>query len=93
MLKDEAEEVMDALGLTPSMVIQMLYKQIVFTRALPFDVKIPNAETLAAMAEVKGGQCRQAKSVKEMLSELKGDPGCSSGSAGRPDSGKTTGKP
>jgi len=92
VLKGEAEEVIDELGLTPSTVIQMLYKQIVFTRSLPFEVKIPNAETLAAMAELKGGKGHEAKSVKEMLARLKGDEGCTSPSDGRASSRGTTGE-
>ena len=90
VLKGEAEEVIDALGLTPSTVIQMLYKQIVFTRALPFEVKIPNAETLAALAEVRSGRGHKSKSVKEMLAQLKGDDECAEQSVGQPSSRKTT---
>ena len=73
VLKGEAEEILDALGLTPSTVIQMLYKQIVFTRALPFEVRVPNAQTLAAMVEVRSGKGHTAGSVGDMLAQLKSD--------------------
>ena len=90
VLKVEAEEVMDELGLTPSAVIQMLYKQIVFMKGLPFQVRIPNAETLAAMEEIKTGKGHKAASVKDMLAGFKGDTGCISSSSGPRSSKKTT---
>lgn len=71
VLKLEAEEIMETLGLTPSSVIKMLYKQIVLTRALPFPVRLPNAATLAAMAELEHGGGGQASSVADMLRDLK----------------------
>lgn len=71
VLKLEAEEIMDTLGLTPSAVIKMLYRQIVLTRALPFAVRIPNETTLAAMAELESGGGGTAVSVADMLRELK----------------------
>ena len=41
-VKKKAEIIMDLLGLTPSMVIQMLYRQIIYTRSLPFNVHLPD---------------------------------------------------
>lgn len=72
-LKGEAEEVIDALGLTPSAVIQMLYKQIVYTRGLPFEVRMPNRETLAAVEELRGGGGESATGVKDMLARMMQD--------------------
>jgi len=43
-LKEEAEEVLDSLGLTASAAINMFYRQIVHRRAIPFDVALPGAE-------------------------------------------------
>ena len=71
VLKLEAEEIMDTLGLTPSAVIKMLYRQIVLTRALPFAVRIPNETTRAAMAELEHGGVGTAASPADMLRELK----------------------
>ena len=39
--KKLAESIMHSLGLTPSAVIQMLYKQVILKRAIPFDVSLP----------------------------------------------------
>jgi addiction module RelB/DinJ family antitoxin len=44
-LKEEAERVLESLGLTPSAAINMFYKQIVHRRGIPFDVALPEATT------------------------------------------------
>ena len=41
-IKKKAESIMALLGLTPSMVIQMLYRQIIYMRGLPFKVRLPD---------------------------------------------------
>jgi DNA-damage-inducible protein J len=50
-LKNEVERVLSALGLTVSDAIRMTFKQIAARQGLPFDVKIPNAQTQAAMRD------------------------------------------
>jgi len=39
-------------------------------RALPFDIKVPNAETRAAMAELETGGGAPVKSVADLMAEL-----------------------
>lgn len=41
-IKDGAEEVLSALGLSPSSAISMFYKQIMLQKGLPFAVKMPS---------------------------------------------------
>ena len=49
-IKDQAERIMEQLGLSASGVINMLYRQIILRKGLPFAVAIPAAPpTLAAM--------------------------------------------
>lgn len=50
-LKDEAAEVLATMGLTVSDVVRMTLTRVANEKALPFDLKAPNAETRAAMAE------------------------------------------
>ncbi len=40
-LKKQAEDIMDRLGIPASLMINMLYKQIVLTRGIPFKVVLP----------------------------------------------------
>jgi len=42
-VKVEAEEILSQLGLSASCAINMLYKQIVMTRRIPFDIALPNS--------------------------------------------------
>ncbi len=49
----QAKEILKYLGLSYSEAVNMFNNMVVCHRGLPFDVKIPNDETLAAMAEAK----------------------------------------
>jgi DNA-damage-inducible protein J len=46
-LKENAESILSQLGITPSSAIQMLYSQIVLTRGLPLDLRLPAAKPTA----------------------------------------------
>ncbi len=46
-LKENAEEILSQLGISPSSAIQMLYSQIVLTRGLPLDLHLPTATPTA----------------------------------------------
>ena len=50
-LKAEAEAVLAKIGLSPSDLIGMTYRQVVMQQGLPFPARIPNAETREAIAE------------------------------------------
>lgn len=41
-LKNNAEEILSQLGISPSSAIQMLYSQIVLRKGLPLDLHLPN---------------------------------------------------
>ena len=55
-LKHRAENVFDTLGLTPTEAITLFYTQVTLRRGLPFEVKIPNKATQAAMREAEEGR-------------------------------------
>lgn len=40
-LKENAENILSQLGITPSSAIQMLYSQIVLTKSFPIDLHLP----------------------------------------------------
>lgn len=40
-LKENAESILQQLGISPSSAIQMLYSQIVLTRGMPLDLHLP----------------------------------------------------
>ncbi|WP_353948441.1 type II toxin-antitoxin system RelB/DinJ family antitoxin [Sporolactobacillus sp. Y61] len=42
-IKEKAEAIMSQLGVPASVVINMLYKQIIMTRSIPFSLSVPTA--------------------------------------------------
>jgi DNA-damage-inducible protein J len=52
-LKNEAEAVLDKLGMTPTEAITLFYRQVTLYRGLPFPVRIPNALTRKALDEAR----------------------------------------
>lgn len=69
-VKEEATTVLDKMGLSVSDVIRMLLIRVAKEKALPFDVRIPNAETVAAIHEARRGELKSFKNVKELLKDL-----------------------
>lgn len=41
-LKEQAESILSALGISASSAINMFYKQIILQRGLPFDLRLPD---------------------------------------------------
>ena len=52
-LKQQSEQVFDAIGLNMTTAITAFLKQAVRVGGIPFDLRVPNAETLAALEEVR----------------------------------------
>ncbi len=42
-VKEQAEAIMEKLGIPASVVINMLYKQIIMTKSIPFSLSVPTA--------------------------------------------------
>ena len=60
-LKESAESILQQLGISPSSAIQMLYSQIVLTRGLPLDLRLPSRKPTAI-----GGMSREEVDVELM---------------------------
>ena len=52
-LKQEAEAIFKKLGINTSQAIVMFLNMVKLQNGIPFDMKIPNKETLKAMQEAK----------------------------------------
>lgn len=68
--KDEATAILAEIGLTPSDAFRMLLRRTVAEKALPFAPLVPNADTLAAIAEVRQGGRPTYASMKELRAAL-----------------------
>ena len=72
-VKEEATSVLDKMGLSVSDAIRMLLIRVAREKALPFDVRIPNAETAAAIEEARQGKLESFESVGELMKDLNED--------------------
>lgn len=52
-VKAQAAETLASMGLSVSDAVRVFLKRVVVEKAMPFDVRVPNAETRAAMAEAE----------------------------------------
>ena len=69
-VKEKAAKVLADMGLSVSDVIRLLLVRVAAERALPFEIKVPNAETRAAMAELEEGADKSFHSVAELMTDL-----------------------
>lgn len=50
------ERVLDAIGLTPTEAIRLLYRQIAMRGEFPVELRIPNVETATALTKAERGE-------------------------------------
>jgi len=68
-IKEQAEGVLHRLGLSPTEAIRMFYTQIALRNGLPFDVSIPNDETIKALEDSRSGRNLERFNSTEELFE------------------------
>ncbi|KLU17008.1 MULTISPECIES: type II toxin-antitoxin system RelB/DinJ family antitoxin [Xenorhabdus] len=70
-LKNEAAEVLASMGLTVSDLIRMTLTKVAKEKALPFDMRIPNALTAKTIADSENGiNIHKAKDVDDLFDKL-----------------------
>lgn len=82
-VKEQAESILQALGIPVSNAINIFYKQIILQRGLPFDVKIPDNHPLdiakmskeelndALMAGYNDALAGNVQSAEEVFNKMK----------------------
>ena len=86
-IKEQAEQILDQLGIPMSNAVSMFLRQVVLQRGIPFEMKLPERKPLAfgaltkeqrdaelekGMADIQEGRISSAQSV---MDELKRDYG------------------
>jgi DNA-damage-inducible protein J len=71
-LKREVSAVLAEMGLSVSDAIRLLFVRVAAERALPFDIRVPNAQTQEAMRAVEAGKVERFDSVADLMRELEG---------------------
>ena len=68
-LKKDVEQILSEIGLSTSQAITLFLKGIKRERCIPFELKIPNEETLQAMEEAEKGINMEEITLEEMIAE------------------------
>lgn len=69
-VKARAEKALAAMGLSVSDAVRVLLTRVAVEQALPFEVRVPNAKTREAMAELKKGKLPKFSSVDALMDDL-----------------------
>ena len=69
--KQMAAKTLAGMGLTVSGAVRMLLVRVAAEKALPFDVKVPNATTQKAMRAADEGKGKRLKSAGALFKDLK----------------------
>lgn len=69
-VKERAARVLASMGLSVSDAIRLLLVRVATEQALPFDVKVPNAATAAAMIELEQGKGARFDRVADLMADL-----------------------
>ncbi len=66
----EAKQILADLGMNFSEAVNIFTSQVVAKRGLPFQVVLPNEETLAAMCDVRAGKNIENTTLDELKKEI-----------------------
>lgn len=66
-----AEKILNEAGLSQAEAVRIFFKQVCLHHGLPFEVNLPNKETMKAIKEAKAGiGLTESKDLKELFREL-----------------------
>ena len=72
-IKEQATQTLTAMGMSVSDAVRLFLRRVVIDQAFPLELKVPNAETLAAMEESRAMMAkRRARftSADELFADL-----------------------
>lgn len=68
--KARASTALEEMGLSVSDAIRLLMIRIAEEKCLPFEVRVPNAETLEAISEIEYGNGKKFDSTESLMADL-----------------------
>lgn len=68
--KAQAAETLAEMGLSVSGAVRVFLTRIAAEKAIPFEVRSPNAETAKAIRELESGKGKRFGGVKKLMGEL-----------------------
>ncbi len=69
-IKAQAAKALAAMGLSVSDAVRVLLTRVAAERRLPFEVRMPNSTTAAAMQEARKGGLPSFSSVPDLMNDL-----------------------
>ena len=70
-IKKGAEVILNGLGLNISSAVNLFLKQVINYRGIPFDLRLPNKETLNAMDDIENSRnLEAADTVEEIIEKI-----------------------
>ena len=70
--KEDAAEVIESMGLTVSDAIRLFLTRVASEGAIPFELRVPNAKTVAAIAELESPKSRSKLKRHKNLDTMHG---------------------
>ena len=70
-LKSEVEAIFRQLGMNTTQAITMFFEQVRLHRAVPFQIKLPNEETVEAMNDALAGKNMETISMDDLINQAK----------------------
>lgn len=72
-IKTKAAKTLASMGLSVSDAVRVLLTRVAAEKALPFEVKVPNATTIAAIREARTGKLPSFRNVSDLMADLNAD--------------------
>ena len=69
-LKTEVEGILSQLGITTTQAITMFFEQVRVNKGIPFDLKLPNEETIQAIEDARNNRDMVETSIDELRRDL-----------------------
>ena len=70
--KEQAKAILEKLGINTSQAIALFFRQIIYTRGIPFELRLPNKTTVETFNKTDAGQeLNRVSDIKELARELK----------------------
>lgn len=69
-VRDTAAKALASMGISVSDAVRMLLVRVAAEKAMPFEVRVPNAITVKAIRAADRGEGKRYKSVEELLQNL-----------------------
>ncbi len=69
-VKRRAEVILKELGISISAAQEMFYRQIIAHQGIPFDLRLPNSQTIRAMEDARKGKGEKYANVRDLFTDF-----------------------